>query len=87
MLTWKGLNEQPVQIQDGGVRQTRLAFEARPSLLIYDDITRMLERMNCADISDDEEKESNDEVSDDAATGDENERKQIKALRSKLVLL
>ncbi len=45
----------PVQVQDRGIRQTRVSYEAHPSLLIYDDILSMLERMNCADISDDEE--------------------------------
>jgi hypothetical protein len=51
----KGSNAQPVQIQDGGVRQTRLAFEVHPSLLIYDDLIRMFEQRNCADISDDDD--------------------------------
>lgn len=39
----KGSNAQPVQIRDGVVRRTRLSFEAHPSLIIYDDIIRMLE--------------------------------------------
>jgi hypothetical protein len=53
----KGSNAQPVQIQDAGVRQTRLAFEVHPSLLIYDDIIRMFEQMDCAKISDKKMKE------------------------------
>ncbi len=64
----KGSNAQPVQVQDGGTRQTRLAFEAHPRLLIYDDIIRMFEQTNCADISDDEDEgteESNNEISDE----------------------
>jgi hypothetical protein len=71
----KGSNAQPVQILDGGVCQTRLSFEAHPSLIIYDDIIRMLEQMDCAKISDDaeEEEELNDEGSDEDV-----EKKKIK---------
>ena len=74
----KGSSAHPVLVQDGGIRQTRISFEAHPSLLIYDDIISMIERMycDCADISDDEEEESSEEVSDDAASKDEKKRRE-----------
>ena len=49
----KGTNSQP--IQNRGVRQTKLSFEVHPSLLLYDDLLRMHEQMDSANISDDEE--------------------------------
>mmetsp|Transcript_24779 Transcript_24779/g.37560 ORF Transcript_24779/g.37560 Transcript_24779/m.37560 type:complete len:139 (-) Transcript_24779:132-548(-) len=49
----KGTNSQP--IQNRGVRQTKLSFEVHPSLLLYDDLLRMYEQMDSANISDDEE--------------------------------
>ena len=65
----------PVQVQDRGIRQTRISYEAHPSLLIYDDILSMLERMDCADISDDDdEEESSEEISDDATSKNEKKR-------------
>ena len=86
----KGSKAQPIpMIQDGGVRQTRLAFEVHPSLLIDDDIIRMLEQVDCAGISDDEEEEPNDEDSDhDAATNDEEEgEKESKSTQETLISL
>jgi len=65
----KGSTAHPVQVQDGGIRHTRISFEAHPSLFIYDNIITMLERMNCADISDEEE--SSEEISDNVASKDE----------------
>ncbi len=65
----KGSTAHPVQVQDGGIRHTRISFEAHPSLFIFDDIITMLERMNCADISDGEE--SSEEISDNVASKDE----------------
>ena len=46
----KGSNTQPVRIQDqdGGVRKTRISFEAHPSLILDDDILRMCDQMNSA---------------------------------------
>mmetsp|Transcript_25330 Transcript_25330/g.38907 ORF Transcript_25330/g.38907 Transcript_25330/m.38907 type:complete len:140 (-) Transcript_25330:132-551(-) len=49
----KGTNSQP--IQNRGVRQTKLSFEVHPSLLLHDDLLRMYEQMDSANISDDEE--------------------------------
>ena len=73
----KGSNAHPIQIKDGGIRQTRISYEAHPSLLIYDDILSMLERMDCADISDDDDDDDDDEesseekeISDGAASKD-----------------
>ncbi len=58
-----------------GVRQTRISFEAHPSLSINEETITMLERMDCADISDDEEEEeSSEKISDDAARKDEKKR-------------
>jgi hypothetical protein len=71
----KGSNAQPVPIQDGGVRQKRLSFEAHPSLIIYDDIIRMLEQMDCAKISDDAEEEEEEELNDEVSDDDEDEEK------------
>jgi hypothetical protein len=48
----KGTNSQP--IHDGGLRQTRISFEVHPSLLLYDDLLRMFDQMDIANISDDE---------------------------------
>ncbi len=72
----KGSTAHPirVRVQDGGIRQTRISYEAHPGLCIYDETITMLERMNCADISDDEEEESSEETSDDVASKDD-ERK------------
>ena len=74
----KGSKAKPVQVQDGrwGIRQTRISFEAHPSLIIDDEIICMLEQMDCADISDDEDDEDpNEEASDGAASTSRNEEK------------
>jgi hypothetical protein len=68
----KGANAQPIQVQDGGVRQTRLSFEIHPSLLLdeNEDFLGVLDEMNCADVSDDEtEEEEDEEESDDKDSG------------------
>jgi hypothetical protein len=76
----KGANAQPIQVQDGGVRQTRLSFEVHPSLLLEEneDFLGVLDDMNCADVSDyeteddeteEEEEEEDEEESDDKDSG------------------
>ena len=76
----RGSKVQPIQVQadgGGGIRQTRISYEAHPNLFMYDEIIRMLEQMDCADVSDDEDEESksSDETSDDAASTRKNERR------------
>ena len=58
-------------------------------MLIDDDIIRMLEQVDCAGISDDEEEEPNDEDSDhDAATNDKEEgEKESKSTQETLISL
>ena len=80
----KGANAQPIQVQDGGVRQTRLSFEVHPSLLLdeNEDFLGVLDEMNCADVSDDEteeeDEESDDKDSGGAAADEEEEEKEEK---------
>ena len=77
----KGSTAQPIMVQadgGGGIRPTRIAFDADPSLFMYDEIIRMLEQVDCAKISDDEDEESKlseETSSDDAASTSKNERK------------
>ena len=70
----KGSTAQPILVQadgGGGIRPTRISFDADPSLFMYDEIIRMLEQVDCANISDDEDEESKlseETYSDDAAS-------------------
>ena len=52
-------------------------------MIIYDEIICILEQMDCADISDDEDdEESSEEASDDARSKSKNEEKRSGAFRS-----
>jgi hypothetical protein len=68
----KGSNSQPIQVQDGGVRQTRISFEVHPDM-IFDDFENfrgMVDQMTCVDVSDDDtEEEEEEEDSDDKDSG------------------
>ena len=81
----RGSKVQPIQVQadgGGGIRQTRISYEAHPNLFMYDEIIRMLEQMDCADVSDDEDEGPSEETSDDAASISKDERKRSGELRS-----
>ena len=67
----RGSKVQPIQVQangGGGIRQTRISYEAHPSLFMYDEIIRMVEQMDCAGVSDDEDEGPSEETSDDASS-------------------
>ena len=81
----RGSNAQPIQVQTdggGGFRQTRISYEAHPSLFMYDEILCMLEQMDCTGVSDDEDEGPSEETSDDAASTSKDERKTSGELRS-----
>ena len=74
----KGSKVHPIQVQangGGGTRQTRISFEVYPDLFFNDENIRMLEQMDCADLSDVEDERSSEETSDDAGSTSKNERK------------
>ena len=81
----RGSKVQPIQVQangGGGIRQTRISYEAHPSLFMYDEIIRMVEQMDCTGVSDDEDEGPSEETSDDAASTSKNERNRSGELRS-----